>query len=133
MQRQASLAKAAEPLQIKYPRNFTGQKSDPDATEILISTRMGLYTIDEIRVIEVYLSTLPYAQKLSFGTVLIDQDDLLLNANHDQIDQTEQSIGYPNSRTAPGGGERSLRERVLILRENGYYGNGGVALLEGAK
>lgn len=129
MLRQARLTKSFEPLQIPYPSGFTGQKSRSGATEIMVGPQMATYTADEIKVIEDYLAKLPYPQALAFGTVFTDANDPLLKMTHDAIDAIEQSISAPSTRKSPGGGERQVRERVYILRENGYYGNGGTALL----
>lgn len=130
---EAALTKAVEPLQIPFPRNFSGQKTNPDATQLYVSTEFAVYTLDELGVISQFLPKLPYAQTLKFGASFLDAADPLLEFDQDRLDALEERESMPNSRTAPGGGERSLRERVIILREQGYAGSGTKALLAGTQ
>lgn len=133
MLKQVKLRIRKEPLQIPYPEGWTGQKSThPEEEEILINNEPRWLTGDEIGLVQEFIATLPYSQFLDeTGAVLIDQDDPLLDASQDEIDKAYAAAGLPNNRTLPGGGERSARERVLILRESGYVGNGNQALMEG--
>lgn len=130
---EAALVKPVEPLQISYPRDFSGQKTNPDATQLYISTEFAVFTLDELEVVNQFLPKLPYQQSLRLGALFLDADDPLLAFDHDRLDELEEREGVPNSRTAPGGGERSARERVIILREEGYAGSGTKALLAGTQ
>lgn len=130
---EAALAKAVEPLQIPYPRNFSGEKTKPDATQLYISTEFAIFTVDELEVIGQFLTKLPYPQSLKLGASFLAEDDPLLSVDQDELDAIEAREGIPNSRTAPGGGERAARERVIILRESGYAGSGTKALLAGTQ
>lgn len=130
---EAALTKAVEPLQIPFPRNFSGQKTKPDATQLYISTEFAAFTLDELEVISQFLTRLPYAQSLKLGALFLEADDPLLEFDHDRLDELEAREGIPSSRTAPGGGERTARERVIVLREEGYAGSGTKALLAGTQ
>jgi hypothetical protein len=132
MLKQAMLRIRKEPLQIPYPSDWTGQKSSgPEEEEVIISTEPRWLTEDEIPLVEAFIKTLPYSQFLDLtGAVLIDPNDSLLNASHDDLDRADAAAGFPNTRYLPGGGQRSVQERVLILRERGYVGNGSTALKE---
>lgn len=126
---QVSLSKSIEPLQIRVPDSFDGQRTDPERTEIYITTRMTLLTLDEINdVVKPYLNSLPYPQSLNYGAVFIDEDDPLLGRSQEELDAIERSTSLPNSRYARGTQQRSTRERVLIIRERGYFGSGQRAL-----
>lgn len=100
----------------------------PEVNELYVTTAMAEFTQDEIDVIEIYLTRLPYRQSLTFGATFIDADDPLLSASHNEIDQLEQNSGSPATRHLPGGGERSVYERVLLIREHGYLSVGQLAL-----
>lgn len=127
--KQAALKYSREPLQIAYPSDYVGEKSIPNEDEIFISTQPRMLTIDEIELIENFLTKLPYTQSLYFtGLVLIDPGDSLLKASHDDLDLVEKNAQLSNTRLAPGGGTRSVMERVLLIREAGYYGNGKIAI-----
>lgn len=125
---QAALAKAVEPLQIVVPPDFMGDRMNPDASQLYVSTEYQIYTTDELDLIQTYLDKLPYPQALTLGAFFIAEDDPLLESSHDHLDEIEAREAFPGTRKAPGGGERSTRERVLILREKGYRGTGAKAL-----
>jgi hypothetical protein len=119
-----------EPLQIRYPEDFEGDKYDGgnpdfDDTEFYVSTEPRFFSLDEISLIREYLKTLPYSQELvSTGCIMIDEDDPLLEFDHDQLDSLEQEQSLPPTRKPIGGGTRQLFERVLLIREAGYRGTG---------
>jgi hypothetical protein len=129
----AHLRTRREPLQIPYPAGFGGAKSGhADDETLLISHEPRWLTEAEVDIVEAFLKKLPYRQALEMdGAVLIDGDDPLLAASQDDLDQAEASAQLPNTRYLPGGGQRSTRERVLILRERGYGGNGNIAISAG--
>ncbi len=130
MNRQVCLRSGREPLQIAYPEGFSGVKFDPESTEINISREMRLLSQDEIAVVERYLDpkNLPYKQSLNYGAIMVDQDDPLLQIDHDALNQVEKDSSLASTEFAIGGGRRSLYERVLILRESGFAGNGSKSL-----
>ena len=128
MRKQVALSKSYEPLQIPIPRGFKGERTDPSATEFYITTTYTVLSIDEIAVVQEFLKKLPYQQSLSFGALLIDPNDPLLKSSHEDLDQIEARSGMVSSRNAPRGGNRSIVERVLQIRELGYVGNGHKAL-----
>lgn len=133
MQKQAYLQNRGESLQIPFPAEFSGQKTDEDDDELFISTTPRFLSLDEIALVTAYLAKLPYLQSLSFtGLVLLDADDPLLSMSHDQLDAAEKGAHHQNSRKPSGGGTRSVRERAYIIRERGYLGNGSKALAAGA-
>jgi hypothetical protein len=127
---QAHLRFGREPLQIPYPEDFEGDKydggnTDFDDAEIYISTEPRFFTPDEIEVVQEYLKTLLYSQELiETGCIMIDEDDPLLEFDHDQLDALEQDQSLPQTRKPIGGGTRQLFERVLLIREYGYRGTG---------
>jgi hypothetical protein len=126
--KEAALAKPVEPLQIVVPSDFIGLRSNPDATQLYITTEFHTYTPDEIDLIQEYLTKLPYPQSLRVGAIFLDTDDPLLEMDHGQLDDLEAKVRLPNTRKAPSGGDRGTYERVLILREHGYLGTGANAL-----
>lgn len=134
---QCHLRFAKEPLQIPYPRNFSGQKSvSEDDLGFFISQEPRFLTNDEIGLVRAYLPKLPYSQDLVLtGCVMIDSNDPMLDYSHDRLDEVERRHKLSSSRYAPGGGERAVRERVLIVRESGILGdtNGLIALSPGNK
>jgi hypothetical protein len=121
---QAKLQRSAEPLQIPFPDGWGGERSgEPDDTTLLINQSPRWLTTDEALLVEGYIAKLPYRQSLErTGAVLIDADDPLLTASHDDLDTAEVAAQLPNTRFLIGGGTRSSQERVLILRERGYRG-----------
>ena len=130
MSKQVALTKTVEPLQIVVPSDFKGFRTDPDASQLYVSTQMATYTFDEIELIKQFVSRLPYKQDLTYGGVLIDPNDPLLSSSHDDLDALEKEAKMPCSRCASSGGEISVYERVLRLRENNYAGTGATALLK---
>ncbi len=121
---QAKLLRSGEPLQIPYPDQWGGERSgQPDDPTLLVNQVPRWLTPDEATLVRDYIAKLPYRQSLEeTGAVLIDQDDILLAANHDELDTAEAAAQLPNTRFLIGGGTRSTTERVLILRERGYRG-----------
>jgi hypothetical protein len=123
--RQVRLSSPREPLQIRIPPNFTGEKSSEGSDgEIYISNQPTFLTPDEITLVEEYLAKLPYRQTLAYtGCVLIDKEDPLLSYTLAQLDDLERKHGLPSTRNVPKKGERSLYERVHMIRENGFVQN----------
>lgn len=130
MQKQVALRFQREPLQIPYPPGFQGAKSThPEEEEFFLSTEPRFLTLDEIQITQAFLSRLGYRQELTFtGAVLVDPNDPLLQASHEQINQIEAEARQPSTEMAPGGGRRGVRERVYILRERGFLGSGNKVL-----
>lgn len=134
--KQVHLKAAKEPLQIRYPEGYEGEKSadeDQDDGEFFITTEPRFLCEDEINLVREYVKTLSYSQELMFtGCTMIDPDDTLLDFDHDQLDALEETQGLPSTRKPPGGGTRQAFERVLLIREKGYEGT-GFKSLSGAK
>jgi hypothetical protein len=128
MRQQVGLTRSAEPLQIPIPPGFEGMRST-EQDQIMLTTQFHPYTLDEIALIEKYLTTLPYVQTLSKGAVMLDEDDPLLEADHEFLDALETRESLPKSRFAKGGGEYSIMNRVLLIRESGFTGSGKPALM----
>lgn len=126
---EAALRHPKEPLQISYPRNFMGQKSGREAdAEFHVSCEPRFLTPDEIEVAQTFIEKLPYTQALDkTGAVLIG-DDSLLEKDHDYLDDIEKAQSLSNTRFVSGTSERTVAERVLIIRERGYFGNGSKIL-----
>lgn len=124
------LLRPVEPLQIPYPDGYEGAKSvGKDDSEFYLSTLPRWVTPEELELANQYVSRLPYPQSVKrMGPVLIDENDPLLSCDHDALDQAEISAQAPNTRNAPGGGTRSIYERVLLLRETGYMGGSSKVL-----
>ena len=128
--KQAKLRFPREPLQIRYPENFEGDKYDGgnedfEDSELYISSEPRFFSLDEIKLIREYLKTLSYSQDLvETGCVRIDEDDPLIGFDHDQLDALEKEQSLPSSRKPINGGTRQLFERVLLIREAGYEGTG---------
>lgn len=124
MQVEANLQSPRETLQIPYPRNFnTNDKTHTEDREIIAGYEPRYYTEAELAVVDAYLPGLPYAQALiRTGAIAIGNDVLLGTATADDLDRIEASAGFANSRYLDEKYERSLRERVLIVRESGYRG-----------
>jgi hypothetical protein len=122
--REVTLKKGREPLQIPVPKTFEGQRSSDDDTIFVYPiTPPVTLTMDEIAVVAAFVETLPYAQGLVFGATMLDADDPLMDADHDRLDEVESAAGLPNSRQVAGSGQRSERERLLIIRESGHFGS----------
>lgn len=128
--KQAHLRVEREPLQIRYPEGFLGDKYDGgnpdfDDQEFHISTEPRFLSLDEIEIVRGYIKSLPYSQDLVLtGCVLIDEEDPLLGLDHDQLDALEKDQLLRSTRKPIGGGTRQLFERVLLIREAGYEGTG---------
>ena len=130
--RQTALARPVEPLQIPYPKGFKGDRRHPELSEeIFISTEMTDLTLDEIAVVEEFIKKLPYAQHLVFGTDLgvLQEDDPLLKMTQNQLDKLERQEGFAPSRNSPNGGDRTIFERVVIIRVDGEYDGNGMPSL----
>lgn len=86
-------------------------------------------TLDEIDLVAKYLldfnkGQFGKSQALVYtSAVLIDADDLLLKATHAELNQIEKVNGLKNSQYSIAGGQRSIYERVLIIREQGCLVN----------
>lgn len=127
MNRAAFLRNGREPLQIHVPEDFAGKRSS-DEEEIYLCTHPIVLTDDEIQLAREFCEKLLYPQQVVTGAVFIDEDDLLINATHERLNQVEKEAGLPNTEFASKGGQRSTFERVLLIREIGYEGNGSKQL-----
>jgi len=134
VRKQVRLKYGRAPVQVPYPADFKGERSNPDNddNEVHISSVARYLSLDEIALVEAYVQKLPYAQQLVYtGATLVGEDPLLSpDTTHDELDKIESTHGMPSSRTVPGG-ERDLRSRVLIIRERGFLGNGRQVLAAG--
>lgn len=123
MQVEASLKSPRETLQIPYPQKFNpGDKTHIDDREIIAGYEPRYYTEPELAVVEAYLPRLPYSQSLIRTGAILIGDDILLTATDADLDLIEVTAGLPSSRQIDSNCPRSLRERVLIVRELGYRG-----------
>lgn len=128
--KQAHLRIGREPLQIRYPEDFDGEKYDGgnldfDDSEFHVSTEPRFFSLAEIEIIREYLKSLPYSQDLVLtGCTMIDEEDPLLELDHEQLDTLEKDQLLRSTRKPVGGGTRQLFERVLLIREAGYEGTG---------
>lgn len=133
MKRQVRLENPVEPLQIPYPRGFMGQKSEMDEEEFMLTTLPRTLYDEEIDLAKEYIDRLPYRQKLVYtGAVFLDENDALLSKTHDQLDALEKKLNFKNSKLSPRGGIRTILQRVVMIRQQGYEGNGAYALLNGS-
>lgn len=126
---EVNLRHPKEPLQISYPRDFMGQKSGREAdAEFHISCEPRFLTPEEIEVAEAFIKKLPYTQALDRTGAVLVGDDSLLEKDHDYLDDIEKAQSLPNTRFVSGTSERATAERVFIIRERGYFGNGSKIL-----
>lgn len=118
MLQQAYLQHGREPLFVPYPEGFSGKKSGtPEDLDFFITSQPRFLTNDEIAIAQAFLKTLFYRQQLILtGAVLLDTEDPLLTASHDEFDEIENRLGLPNSKYGRGG-IRQPRERAYIIRE----------------
>lgn len=132
IKKEVKLRVPREPLQIPYPKGFTGDKSNhPDDADFHLSTEPRYLTLDEIVVASGYAAKLPYPQSvLETGALLTDEEDELLAWSHSGLDELERNAGLRSTRYVinSGGCQRAVRERVYTIREQGYYGSGQKAL-----
>jgi hypothetical protein len=130
MEIEVKLQKNREPLAIPYPADWGGKKSgEYDDETLLICTQPRWVTPEEATMIDLFLIGLPYKQALArTGAVAIATNDPLLNKSHDDLDAIERHLSLAKTRTIRSGGTRSVRERVLLIRERGYFGDGNSAL-----
>lgn len=132
MERQVRLRNPVEPLQIPYPEDFRGKKTDIDEEEFTLTVLPRRLSDEEIDLAKEYIDALPYKQEIVYtGAVFIDPSDPLLSRSHDQLDLIEKREKLPNSKYAPRGGTKSIMQRVVAIRQHGYEANGAYALLEG--
>jgi hypothetical protein len=129
MLKQIALSRNVEPLQIPVPENFQGDRSSEEP-QLMLTTQFHSFTLDEIGLIEQFLTTLPYVQTLAMGGVMLGDDDPLLTADHEFLDALETLESLPKTRFAKGGGENSIMARILLIRESGFIGSGKLALAE---
>lgn len=127
MLQQIALSRNGEPLQIMIPEDFQGERSSEES-QLMLTTQFHPFTLDEIELIQHYLTTLPYTQTLSLGAVMLGEDDPLLELDQDALDAIETLESLPKTRFVNGGGENSIMNRVLLLRESGFLGSGKTAL-----
>ena len=127
MLQQIALSRNGEPLQIMIPEDFQGERSSEE-TQLMLTTQFHSFTLDEIELIREYLTTLPYTQTLSMGAVMLGEDDPLLDSDHDFLDSIEARESLSKTRFVNGGGENSIMNRVLLIRESGFFGRGKAAL-----
>jgi hypothetical protein len=129
MLKQIALSRNVEPLQIIVPENFQGDRSSEES-QLMLTTQFHAFTLDEIELIQQFLTTLPYVQTLSMGAVMLGEDDPLLSTSHEFLDGLETRESLPKTRFVKGGGEHSIMARVLLIRESGFLGSGKPALTE---
>ena len=120
-----------EPLQIHISDEFKGERSSYE-NEIYLEKSPKALTFDEIEYCQKYINTLKYKQLLVLGAVLVSEDDALLKLDPDALDALELKQSLRNTRKVSNGGERSVYERVLIIRESGYKLNGSPELVGAA-
>lgn len=124
--KQVKLQNPVQSLLIPYPDDFEGEKSgftDDEAFNLSMSPRF--LTLDEIAVAETYVRTLNYSQSVAhLGVVRVSGTDPLIMLSHDGLDVAEAKLKMSNSRYVASGGERSKATRVLLIREQGYEGDG---------
>ncbi len=130
MLKQVQLRSNLEPLQIPYPPDFEGEKSgEPEDEEFFLDTVPRFLTSDECAVAKTYIQQLHYPQELIYtGCTLIDSDDPLLEFSQEQLDELEKTAQLASTSEAPGGGRLTVQQRVLLIREGGYEGDGKKAL-----
>ncbi|MGB3203665.1 MAG: hypothetical protein WBB28_01615 [Crinalium sp.] len=127
---EASLKHNRPTLFVPYPADYAGEKSGDESDESFsLSVRPRYLTEDEIHLAEALCKKLPYPQiVMTSGAVLLSEGDPLLEADQDYLDELELSLGVANTRSV-GNGTRATVERVLLIREAGYKGNGHKLLL----
>lgn len=121
---EAKLREAVEPLQIDYPVNYTGMKSNPGAAAIFIGTTPAYYYESELEIVAIAVASIgTYAQGvIKTGAVRTFDDPLSEVTNHDIIDGIEIGNNLPLTRSLADGTDRSIRDRIALVREHGYRG-----------
>lgn len=118
--------------QVAYPPNFEGEKSgDEDDENFSLSTQPRFLTSDEVELAKAYIQSIPDSQRLLFtGAVLVDPEDPLLNASHEDLKRVieQEKLNLP---TEVSGGTLPVQAIVLAIREAGYEGNGKRAIGSG--
>lgn len=110
-------------ISVTYPPGFRGDRtiSREDGNRFIATPSPTILSDDEITLLEAELQKLSNQIKLMFTSNVIVGDDPLYNASHEQIDRIEAENGYPSSRKDPKGRQRTIQNRVLILRcDRGY-------------
>lgn len=132
MKIQVHLRYPGDSLQIPYPDDFkTTEKSAAERsdTEFHLTTSPRFLSEAEVSVAREFVKALPYTQQVvATGAILIDPNDPLLSKTHDELDTVERSAALGVTRLGSGGAPRSIRERVILIRERSYQGNGSLAL-----
>lgn len=131
--KQVQLKFGRESLTIPYPQGFRGRKSgSPQDDEFMLSMMPRTLTDDEIALAEKFISTLTYKQQLAYtDCVFLEPGDPLLTMTHEELDRLEEDNGLDNTSASPGGGQRSILERVLLIRHAGYEEQGRKAIAPG--
>lgn len=120
---EARLREAVEPLQIDYPMNYTGMKSNPDAAAIFIGTTPAYYYEAELDIVEAAVANIgTYAQGVVRTGAVKSDDDPLMAVEHDVLDGIEIGNDLPLTRSLADGTDRAIRDRVALIREHGYRG-----------
>ena len=118
--------------QIPYPPDFEGEKSgDEDDENFSLGTQPRFLTSDEVELATAYVQSIPDAQRLLFtGAVLIDPEDPLLNATHEDLTRLieQERLKIP---VEVQGGTLPVQAIVLAIREAGYSGSGKRAIASG--
>jgi hypothetical protein len=122
MQIQLNLKKGT-PLEVKYPEGFK-DKSVSMSKEMHLSLQPKMFTVGEYFLIKKELEKRSREKELEMGTVLIDETDPLLTKTHKEIDSIEEKLSFSNTKKNPKGGKNSIHQRVISIRERGYFGNG---------
>jgi hypothetical protein len=108
---------------VPYPPGYKGDRTDgPQEDSFYISDQSRYLNQKEIELAQKAAKMQGHILMFS-GAVLIDENDPLLQFNHNQLDTVEVEAELPNTRKALSGGTRSLYERVLIIRERGCESN----------
>lgn len=118
--------------QVPYPSDYQGEKSgDEDDENFSLSTQPRFLTTDELELAEAYVQSIPDAQRLLYtGAVLVDPEDPLLEASHEDLKKVieQEKLNIP---IEVSGGTLPVQAIVLAIREAGYAGTGKRALAGG--
>lgn len=104
------------PVFVSYPDDFpSNQRSG--TTGIQVSYTPNKIFPAEFDLVQRFLSKNYPTQNLQTTGVVMVGDDPLLSSSHKELDNYELDHNLSSTKSAPGGGTRSILERVLLIRE----------------
>ena len=122
---QCHLKRPKGPAQIPYPDGYKGDRTTDRSDDAFPLTTTPIFlSAGEYFLAQDYCKKLPYRQSVvRTGAVRTTHQDPLTSLGLDELTQLESALGFSCSRTAPGGGDRPISERVICIRDLGFVGD----------